>query len=86
MNTMLTEYIQAAMARAHYEVIENGDEPYYGEIPGIDGVWAVGSSLEETRDELRSALEDWILFGLDGGLRIPPLDGIDISRPALVEP
>ena len=29
---MLLQYIQAALDRAHYEIIED-DEPFYGEVP-----------------------------------------------------
>lgn len=35
---MLTDYIQAAMHKAHYEILED-DRSYYGEIPGFQGVW-----------------------------------------------
>ena len=43
---MITEYIEAALARAKYEIIED-EEPYYGEVPGLNGVWATGKTLEE---------------------------------------
>ena len=48
---MLTDYIFAAMRHAHYEILE--DETYYGEIPGLQGVYANADSLEECRDELQ---------------------------------
>ena len=57
---MLLEYIQAAMRLAHYKLLDGGT--YFGEIPGFAGVWANGKSLEECREELQSALEDWILL------------------------
>src|ERR1019366_4851288 len=38
---MILRYINAAMERAHYEIIEDA-EPFYGSIPGIQGVWATG--------------------------------------------
>ena len=34
-------------------------EPFYGEIPELQGVWATGKTLEACRDDLMSALEDW---------------------------
>lgn len=74
---MLSDYIRAAMLRAEYEKLEDGT--YYGEIPGLQGVYANESKLETCRAELQSALEDWILFGLANGFEIPPLDGIDLS-------
>lgn len=45
---MLLEYIQEVLERAHYELIED-EEPYYGEVPALPGVWATGRSLEECR-------------------------------------
>jgi len=67
---MLTEYIQGAMERARYEIIDD-EEPYYGEIPELSGVWASGETLEACRRNLTSALEDWLLFSLAKGLPIP---------------
>lgn len=74
---MLTEYINAAMERAVYEKLDDGY--YYGEIPGIWGVYAHERTLEETRRELKSVLEDWILIGLRKGEQLPLIDGIDLS-------
>jgi hypothetical protein len=34
---MLIEYIEGAMARARYEIIDD-EEPYYGEIPELKGI------------------------------------------------
>ena len=42
----ITEYIEAAMSKARYEIIED-EEPYYGEVPELEGVWATGKTLEE---------------------------------------
>lgn len=58
---MLLNYLNAALERATYEKIED-PEPYYGEIPGIQGVWATGSTLEDCRRKLIHALEDWVFF------------------------
>jgi len=41
---MIVEYIEAAMAEARYEIIED-EEPYYGEMPGVAGVSATGRTL-----------------------------------------
>lgn len=77
---MITEYIQAALDRAKYKIIDN-EEPYYGEIPELEGVWATGKTLEECREELRATVEDWLLLGLKLGHRIPPLGEIDLNVP-----
>jgi predicted RNase H-like HicB family nuclease len=75
---MLTDYISAAMRRATYKQLEGG-EGFFGEIPGLDGVWANGDTLEETREDLRQALEGWIVLGLRLGHALPVLDGIDLG-------
>ena len=75
---MLTKYIQAAMRHAEYEIIED-DGTYYGRIPGFQGVWANESTLEACREELQSALEDWLLFSLVNGFPVPVVDGIELS-------
>ncbi len=75
---MLTKYIEAAMRHAEYEIIED-DNSFYGHIPELDGLWANATTLEACRDELRSALEDWLLLGLAWLDEIPIVDGIDIN-------
>lgn len=70
---VITEYINEAMKRARYELINNKDEPYYGEIPNLKGVWATAATLEDCRDELREVLEGWIIIRLKKGIKIPAL-------------
>lgn len=77
---MLTTYIQRAMAKAHYELMENGC--YFGVIPGCDGLWAQAKTLEACRAELQSTLEDWLLLGLQLGHKLPVLGGVNLNRPA----
>jgi predicted RNase H-like HicB family nuclease len=77
---MITEYIAAAMRRARYELIDDA-EPYYGEIEGLQGVWATGKTLEECREKLCEVLDGWILVRLSRGLGIPPIDGKHIEVP-----
>jgi predicted RNase H-like HicB family nuclease len=67
---MLTEYIQEALKRARYEIIDD-EEPYYGEVPELQGVWATGKTLEECRENLREAIEGWIIVRLQRGLPLP---------------
>ncbi len=74
---MLTQYLRAAMHRAKYEMLE-GDEGFYGSIPGLDGVWSNAKTLESCREELEQVLEDWILIRLSEKLPIPPVDGIEL--------
>jgi len=75
---MFSKYIQAAMRRAHYEMLTD-DNQYYGEIPGLQGVYATGDTLEACREELAEVLEDWILIRISRHLSIPIIDNIDIT-------
>ena len=67
---MITEYIEAALSRAKYEIIED-EEPYYGEVPELEGVWASGKTLEECRRNLVEVIDGWIFVRLQKGLPIP---------------
>ena len=69
---MITEYINAALKRAKYEIIED-DEPYYGEVPELKGVWATGKTLEECRQNLAEVIDGWLVIRLKRGLPIPAL-------------
>ena len=69
---MLANYIDQALELAIYEIIED-DETYWGEIPGLLGVWANHATLEGCRRELREALSDWIALRLRLGLKISML-------------
>lgn len=75
---MLTNFIQAAMRKAHYEILPNG-EGYFGKIPGLQGVWANAATLEACRAELQEVLEEWIIVGLRMGDPIPAIDGIELN-------
>ena len=77
---MLRAYIAAAMQHAHYELIDQAGEPYYGEIHGLQGVLATGRTLEECRANLEDALDAWLLLGLQLGHEIPVMDDIRLER------
>ena len=64
---MLTNYIQAAMNQAKYEILPD-DGYYYGEIPGLQGVYAHAKTAEACREELQEVLEEWILFRVSRNL------------------
>lgn len=74
---MLTSYIQAALRKARYEILE--DNTYYGEIPGFAGVFASDDTLEGCREQLQEVLEGWILLGLRLGHELPDLDGATLA-------
>lgn len=77
---MVLQYIEAALERAHYEIIEDS-EPFYGEVPSLAGIWATGKTLEECRRNLADAIEDWVLFSIAKGLPIPALGKVSIHVP-----
>jgi predicted RNase H-like HicB family nuclease len=74
---MLTQYIQAAMHQAKYEILpDNGS--FYGEIPGFQGVYANAETLEECREELAEVLEEWIFFRISRNLSLPVVNGLSL--------
>ena len=75
---MLTAYINAALGKARYEILPEG-EGYFGSIESLQGVWAQAETLEICREELREALEEWIVMGLRMGHPLPSIDGIALT-------
>ena len=81
---MIREYINAALKNAHYEIIDD-EEPYYGEIPELSGVWATGKTLEECRNNLSDNLEGWILMRNSLDMDIPAIDGYKVTTPKVMK-
>jgi predicted RNase H-like HicB family nuclease len=75
---MLRDYIRAALHRAKYEILPD-DGTSYGEIPGLEGVYANARTLESYREELEEVLEEWILLRVPRNLPLPIVDGIELS-------
>ena len=75
---MLTEYIDAAMSAAQYEILPE-DGSYYGEIPDFQGVFANATTLARCQQELREVLEGWVLFRVSRQLSLPTAAGIDLA-------
>jgi predicted RNase H-like HicB family nuclease len=80
---MFTAYINAAMKKAHYEILPN-NEGYFGKIEDLQGVWSNADSLEACREELKEVLEEWILLGIKMGHTIPIINGIDLNVKEIV--
>ncbi len=74
---MLTEYIEAAMRKARYEILPD-DGTYYGHIPGFDGVYSNAPDLETCRSELKEVLEEWIMLGIARRMPLPTIDGVKL--------
>jgi len=66
---MLTEFIEKKLKEANYRLLKDGS--YFGEIAGLNGVWANAKNLEDCRQELKEVLEDWLLLKLKFGEVIP---------------
>jgi predicted RNase H-like HicB family nuclease len=79
---MITEYIEAALLKARYELIKD-EEPFYGEVPELAGVWATGKTLEECRKNLAEVIDGWIVVRLRKGL--PITFSFDKRKPELKE-
>ena len=75
---MLTAYISAAMNRARYKIIDDGT--YFGEVPGLEGLWANAKTLESCRNELQEVLEDWLIVKLRDGDDIPRVGRIQLAK------
>lgn len=74
---MFTRYLEKAMRRASYQQMEDGT--FVGEIEGFQGVLGTGPTLEECREDLRSALEGWLILGLwMNDESIPKLGNLDL--------
>jgi predicted RNase H-like HicB family nuclease len=77
---MLIQYIHAALERAKYEIIDD-EEPYYGEVPELEGVWATGKTLEECRRNLEEVIDEWIVIKLRNRLPLPRIGDQIIKEP-----
>jgi len=81
---LITQYIEAALSRARYEIIED-EEPYYGEVPKLEGVWATGKTLEECRRNLAEVIDGWLVVRLRRGLDIPSIGEHKIEELKILE-
>jgi predicted RNase H-like HicB family nuclease len=79
------EYLNAALKRANYEKMDDGR--YFASIPGFDGLWVVGGTLDKAAQELYTALDGWIDVHVKIGQERPPVIGdLDLfAPPKLVE-
>ena len=63
---MISDFIQQLLAEAHFE--RRGDGTYLGEVPGMEVASVEADTLEACEESLRAELENWLLFGLAGGI------------------
>ncbi len=81
---MFAEYIAAALRRAEYKIIES-DDPVFVSVPGLNGAWATGKTVEEARAELIEVIEEWLVLGITLGHTIPAIEGAMINVPTINE-
>lgn len=79
---MLIEFIEEKLKRAKYKLLKDGS--YFGEVPGLKGVWASANNLERCRKELKEVLEDWLLLKIRDREQIPGFK-VRINRKELVK-
>jgi predicted RNase H-like HicB family nuclease len=65
------------MKRARFKTLD--DCTYFGEIPGLAGVWANETTVNACREVLQEVLEEWLILKIRDNDPIPRL-------PAAFEP
>ncbi|MBT9149689.1 MAG: hypothetical protein DDT28_01124 [Dehalococcoidia bacterium] len=75
---MLTEYIDKAMSEALYEKLEDGT--YAGKISQCEGAIAFGQTFYECQNELKAALEGWLIVKIRHGDLLPVIDNLDLNK------
>ena len=71
------QYTQKALEGAEYKRLDDGT--WLCEIPGFEGVWANGSTVESCRRELVEVLEEWLILKLRDGDPMPVVGGVEIK-------
>jgi len=74
---MLLEYTQKALGQAEYKKLDDGT--WFAEIPGFEGVWANGNTIEKCRSELLEVLDEWLILKLRDKDPVPEVEGIDLT-------
>ena len=72
----MRQYLTRALELAEYERDEHG--VVVARVPGADGFYAQGESVEEARTGLADVVEGNVLLALQLGFDIPKLSGIDV--------
>ena len=58
-------------------IIEKDGKEFHGFLPALPGVHTYGKTIEETRDNLREAVESQLLVMRDEDLDIPTEKGLE---------
>ena len=74
---MITDYIDAALRRARYELVDGNE--FCATVAGLPGIIATGRTLEECRDQLAEVVEEWVLVRVSRRLSVPRLGGVTVE-------
>jgi predicted RNase H-like HicB family nuclease len=74
---MISRYVDEALHRAAYAVVDGGT--YCATVAGLPGVIATGPTLEACRDQLVELIEEWVLVRVSRGLAIPRLGTVRLQ-------
>ena len=74
---MVTRYLQEAMRRAQFKKLEDGS--WFGEIPGLAGVWANEPTLAQCRHMLQDVLEEWLAIKIRDRDPIPRMGRVGLT-------
>ena len=74
---MINEYMQKALDLAQYKKLD--DKTWFADIPGFQGVWANGKTVEECRTELSEVLEEWILLKIKDNENLPKIGETELK-------
>jgi predicted RNase H-like HicB family nuclease len=69
--SMISTFINNSIKKARYEKLKDGT--YYGDIKGLQGLWANAKTQKECKAEMREALEEWIAIKIRHGDPVPGL-------------
>ncbi len=76
----LADYIEAAVAHAHLEAEQEGSETsgYTATVPEMAGCISFGRTETEAIDNLRDAIENWVLTAIRFGDPVPVIAGVQL--------
>ncbi|MGI8827321.1 MAG: type II toxin-antitoxin system HicB family antitoxin [Chloroflexota bacterium] len=77
LQTVLEHYAREAVKQATYEHLEDGS--FVGRVPPLKGAIAFGPDAPQCESELLSVVEDWARVGVQRGLRLPVIGGVDLN-------
>jgi predicted RNase H-like HicB family nuclease len=68
-------YMRAALAKAEFEQTESG--MWFAHIPGFEGLWATGATINQARNLLIITLNGWLeVHTRIGQHKAPVVDGL----------